>query len=180
MRLPSIGRSYRVVRLEVLPLWPSTPLMSLKLVFRYPLYSTRKKKFGRVNNEFNRLQAQGQSKEIPGGGKGTPGPSSVLMKPHTQSRDTHQLAFLNASGEAKGGGVARSLHQPHGAVPGAEAPRYHGIGDTVVRIFREEGFRAFFKGGGCRVLVIAPLFGIAQTVYYLGVGEYLLGVNTPK
>lgn len=127
-----------------------------------------------------RLQAQGQSKEIPGGGKGTPGPSSVLMKPHTQSRDTHQLAFLNASGEAKGGGVARSLHQPSGAVPGAEVPRYHGMGDAVVRIFREEGFRAFFKGGGCRVLVIAPLFGIAQTVYYLGVGEYLLGVNTPK
>ena len=123
-------------------------------------------------------QAQGQSKEIPGGGKGTPGPSSVLMKPHSQSRDPHQLAFLNASGEAKGGG-ARSLHQPSGA-PAAEVPRYHGIGDAVMKIMREEGYRAFFKGGGCRVLVIAPLFGIAQTVYYLGVGEYLLGVNTSK
>ncbi len=128
----------------------------------------------------SRLQAQGQSKEIPGGGKGTPGPSSVLMKPHSQSRDPHKLAFLNASGEAKGGvGVARSLHQPSG-IPAAEIPRYHGIGDAVVKIMREEGYRAFFKGGGCRVLVIAPLFGIAQTVYYLGVGEYLLGVNTSK
>ncbi|VDP84361.1 unnamed protein product [Echinostoma caproni] len=32
-----------------------------------------------------------------------------------------------------------------------------------------------FKGAGCRVLVMAPLFGIAQMVYYLGVAERLLG-----
>jgi solute carrier family 25 glutamate transporter 18/22 len=36
--------------------------------------------------------------------------------------------------------------------------------------------KAFFKGGACRVMVIAPLFGIAQVVYFLGIGEYLLGV----
>ena len=40
---------------------------------------------------------------------------------------------------------------------------------------KTEGWRAFFKGGACRMIVIAPLFGIAQTVYYLGVAEYLLG-----
>ncbi|CAN7994009.1 unnamed protein product [Ixodes pacificus] len=45
------------------------------------------------------------------------------------------------------------------------------------RILREEGIRAFFKGAGCRVIVIAPLFGIAQTVYFLGVAEFLLGMD---
>lgn len=39
---------------------------------------------------------------------------------------------------------------------------------------KEEGPRAFFKGGACRMMVIAPLFGIAQTVYFLGVAEALL------
>lgn len=94
------------------------------------------------------------------------------MNPHVQIRDQHQLAFLNVSGEGKGGGA--TLHQPT-----AEVPRYKGIGDAVIRITREEGVRAFFKGASCRILVIAPLFGIAQTVYYLGVGEYILGVNKP-
>lgn len=30
------------------------------------------------------------------------------------------------------------------------------------------------KGAGCRALVIAPLFGIAQGVYFLGIGERIL------
>jgi len=42
---------------------------------------------------------------------------------------------------------------------------------------RNEGPLAFFRGGACRMIVIAPLFGIAQTVYYLGVAERILGVN---
>ena len=107
------------------------------------------------------IQAQGQSKEIPGGGKGSTGPSPVMMKPHVQVRDQHQLAFLNASGEVKGGGVSRGIHQPS-VVPIPD--RYNGIGDAVLRITREEGLRAFFKGASCRVLDIAPLFGIAQSV----------------
>ena len=41
---------------------------------------------------------------------------------------------------------------------------------------RTEGWRALFKGGFCRMLVMAPLFGIAQMVYYFGVGEFILGV----
>nr|VZI08887.1 unnamed protein product [Spirometra erinaceieuropaei] len=52
--------------------------------------------------------------------------------------------------------------------------RFDGILDCFVKTFRAEGLRALFKGAGCRVLVMAPLFGIAQTVYYLGVAEYLL------
>jgi len=42
---------------------------------------------------------------------------------------------------------------------------------------RNEGPLAFFRGGACRMIVIAPLFGIAQTVYYLGVAERIMGVN---
>ena len=43
------------------------------------------------------------------------------------------------------------------------------------KILKNEGPRAFFKGGACRMIVIAPLFGIAQMVYYFGVAEKLLG-----
>ncbi|WAR08629.1 GHC1-like protein, partial [Mya arenaria] len=43
-----------------------------------------------------------------------------------------------------------------------------------LKIYTNEGPKAFFKGALCRVLVIAPLFGIAQTVYYLGIAERLL------
>jgi solute carrier family 25 (mitochondrial glutamate transporter), member 18/22 len=43
------------------------------------------------------------------------------------------------------------------------------------KTFKHEGITAFFKGGLCRMIVIAPLFGIAQTVYFLGVAERLLG-----
>jgi solute carrier family 25 (mitochondrial glutamate transporter), member 18/22 len=43
--------------------------------------------------------------------------------------------------------------------------------------FRTEGWRALFNGGACRVMVVAPLFGIAQVVYFLGVGEFLLGIK---
>ena len=40
---------------------------------------------------------------------------------------------------------------------------------------QKEGPGAFLKGASCRVLIIAPLFGIVQVVYILGVGEFLLG-----
>lgn len=43
------------------------------------------------------------------------------------------------------------------------------------KTLKNEGPLAFFKGGACRMIVIAPLFGIAQTIYYLGVAEQLLG-----
>lgn len=53
---------------------------------------------------------------------------------------------------------------------------YRGIIDCTRRIMRREGPSAFLKGATCRALVIAPLFGIAQGVYFLGVGEKLLGL----
>lgn len=42
------------------------------------------------------------------------------------------------------------------------------------KIMRNEGPAAFLKGAYCRALVIAPLFGIAQVVYFLDVGEFIL------
>lgn len=45
------------------------------------------------------------------------------------------------------------------------------------KTFKHEGITAFFKGGLCRMIVIAPLFGIAQMVYFLGVAEKLMGVQ---
>ncbi|KAG5318924.1 GHC1 protein, partial [Pseudoatta argentina] len=56
-------------------------------------------------------------------------------------------------------------------------PTYNGVLDCILKTFKNEGPKAFFKGGACRMIVIAPLFGIAQTVYYLGVAEWLLGLK---
>jgi solute carrier family 25 glutamate transporter 18/22 len=53
---------------------------------------------------------------------------------------------------------------------------YTGVADAFSRIWKDEGAKAFFKGGASRALVIAPLFGIAQVVYFLGVAEYCLGL----
>uniref|UniRef100_A0A8C9KA15 Mitochondrial glutamate carrier 1 n=1 Tax=Panthera tigris altaica TaxID=74533 RepID=A0A8C9KA15_PANTA len=47
------------------------------------------------------------------------------------------------------------------------------------KILRHEGPSAFLKGAYCRALVIAPLFGIAQVVYFLGIAETLLGLLQP-
>ncbi|KAK3871421.1 hypothetical protein Pcinc_023409 [Petrolisthes cinctipes] len=58
---------------------------------------------------------------------------------------------------------------------GTNDTQYKGIADAILTILKVEGPRAFFKGGACRMIVIAPLFGIAQMVYYFGVGEAILG-----
>lgn len=55
---------------------------------------------------------------------------------------------------------------------------YNGVLDCIRKILRKEGPSAFLKGAGCRALVIAPLFGIAQVMYFVGVGEYILE-NSP-
>uniref|UniRef100_A0A3Q2Q262 Mitochondrial glutamate carrier 1 n=1 Tax=Fundulus heteroclitus TaxID=8078 RepID=A0A3Q2Q262_FUNHE len=58
---------------------------------------------------------------------------------------------------------------------GPNEETYNGVVDCIRKILRKEGPRAFLKGASCRALVIAPLFGIAQVVYCVGVGEFLLG-----
>uniref|UniRef100_A0A8C6T673 Mitochondrial glutamate carrier 1 n=1 Tax=Neogobius melanostomus TaxID=47308 RepID=A0A8C6T673_9GOBI len=61
---------------------------------------------------------------------------------------------------------------------GSNEEAYNGVVDCISKIMRKEGPTAFLKGAGCRALVIAPLFGIAQVMYFVGVGEYILD-NSP-
>ena len=63
---------------------------------------------------------------------------------------------------------------------GASDQTYKGIADAFTKILKQEGLTAFFKGGLCRMIVIAPLFGIAQMVYYFGIAEALLGLDKSK
>ncbi|KAL3982434.1 Mitochondrial carrier family protein [Acanthocheilonema viteae] len=53
---------------------------------------------------------------------------------------------------------------------------YRNIYDAFMKILRHEGPQALFKGAVCRMLVMAPLFGIAQMVYYTGIAEFFLGI----
>ncbi|XP_077787858.1 mitochondrial glutamate carrier 1 isoform X1 [Podarcis muralis] len=57
---------------------------------------------------------------------------------------------------------------------GINEDTYSGIIDCARKIWRNEGPTAFLKGAYCRALVIAPLFGIAQVVYFIGIAEYFL------
>ncbi|CAH6793355.1 Slc25a22 [Phodopus roborovskii] len=59
---------------------------------------------------------------------------------------------------------------------GVNEDTYSGFLDCARKIWRHEGPSAFLKGAYCRALVIAPLFGIAQVVYFLGIAESLLGL----
>lgn len=61
---------------------------------------------------------------------------------------------------------------------GSSEEAYSGVTDCVRKILRNEGPSAFLKGAGCRALVIAPLFGIAQVMYFVGAGEFIMD-NSP-
>jgi len=63
---------------------------------------------------------------------------------------------------------------------GAGDETYSGIVDAFRKILKNEGPTAFFKGALCRMIVIAPLFGIAQMVYYFGIAEYMMGIEKAK
>ncbi|VDN21909.1 unnamed protein product [Cylicostephanus goldi] len=54
---------------------------------------------------------------------------------------------------------------------------YKNVAQALYSILRTEGVRALFKGAACRVMAVAPLFAIAQTVYYIGVAEKILGIK---
>ncbi|CAH0677877.1 unnamed protein product [Spodoptera exigua] len=58
--------------------------------------------------------------------------------------------------------------------------QYSGVVDCVTSTVRNEGITALFKGGLCRMIVLAPLYGIVQGVYYLGIAEYLLGYKQQR
>ncbi|XP_078500275.1 mitochondrial glutamate carrier 1-like [Lissotriton helveticus] len=57
---------------------------------------------------------------------------------------------------------------------GVHEENYRGIVDCARSIWQKEGPFAFLKGAGCRALLIAPLFGIAQVVYFVGIGEAII------
>ncbi|XP_015667553.1 mitochondrial glutamate carrier 1-like [Protobothrops mucrosquamatus] len=59
---------------------------------------------------------------------------------------------------------------------GRNEENYSGIIDCARKIWIKEGPSAFLKGASCRALVIAPLFGIAQVVYFIGLGEFLMNL----
>ncbi|KAM9301861.1 mitochondrial glutamate carrier 1 [Gastrophryne carolinensis] len=63
---------------------------------------------------------------------------------------------------------------------GVNEDTYSGILDCARKIWKNEGPAAFLKGAYCRALVIAPLFGIAQVVYFIGIGEFLLSFLPSK
>jgi len=74
----------------------------------------------------------------------------------------------------------------------AHEKTYTSIPDAFMKILKYEGPKALFKGAACRMMVcppllfneflplfqvMAPLFGIAQTVYYIGVAEKVFGLE---
>nr|CAI5843039.1 unnamed protein product [Callosobruchus analis] len=65
------------------------------------------------------------------------------------------------------------------ATKGKGENTYTGIMDAFSTILRNEGPKAFFKGGACRAMVITPLLAIVQVIYYIGIAEYLLGIERP-
>ncbi|CAG9567958.1 unnamed protein product [Danaus chrysippus] len=60
---------------------------------------------------------------------------------------------------------------------GSNERQYSSILDCITKTLTQEGPTAFFKGGACRMIVIAPLFGIAQSIYYIGLAENYLGIK---
>ncbi|GJQ08610.1 hypothetical protein GpartN1_g401.t1 [Galdieria partita] len=69
------------------------------------------------------------------------------------------------------GGLAAALTTPFDVIKTrlqtqqVQQPRYKGILHCMVRISKEEGFRAFFKGMVMRVLWVAPASGITLGIY---------------
>lgn len=60
-------------------------------------------------------------------------------------------------------------------------PTYNGWLDAATKIYKNEGVSAFFKGAVTRMIVVAPLFGIAQMVYFFGIAERIIGtVSTSR
>lgn len=58
------------------------------------------------------------------------------------------------------------------------APKDISYSSVARSIWKSQGLLGFFTGALPRVMVMAPLFGVAQAVYYIGVAEVLLGRQT--
>uniref|UniRef100_A0A8C9KAF1 Mitochondrial glutamate carrier 1 n=1 Tax=Panthera tigris altaica TaxID=74533 RepID=A0A8C9KAF1_PANTA len=91
-----------------------------------------------------------------------------------------QLQDAGRLGEGAGQGPAPGAPPPLASRPIPSLPsRPEEDTGCPGPILRHEGPSAFLKGAYCRALVIAPLFGIAQVVYFLGIAETLLGLLQP-
>uniref|UniRef100_H2NCC2 Mitochondrial glutamate carrier 1 n=1 Tax=Pongo abelii TaxID=9601 RepID=H2NCC2_PONAB len=89
-----------------------------------------------------------------------------LGRPASEEKSPFYVSFL--AGCVAGSAAAVAVNPCDGQTPT--------LGSWTVKILRHEGPSAFLKGAYCRALVIAPLFGIAQVVYFLGIAESLLGL----
>ncbi|XP_060925708.1 solute carrier family 25 member 55a isoform X1 [Limanda limanda] len=106
-----------------------------------------------------------------------------LGKPSPEGPSPFYWAFLSG---CAAGSTAAVIVNPCDVVKtrlqsvnkGSSEETYTGVVDCVSKIMRREGPSGFLKGAGCRALVIAPLFGIVQVMYFVGVGEYILD-NSP-
>ncbi|XP_012624963.1 mitochondrial glutamate carrier 1 [Microcebus murinus] len=104
-----------------------------------------------------------------------------LGRPASEEKSPFYVSFL--AGCAAGSAAAVAVN-PCDVVKtrlqslqrGVNEDTYSGFLDCARKILRHEGPSAFLKGAYCRALVIAPLFGIAQVVYFLGIAESLLGL----
>lgn len=104
-----------------------------------------------------------------------------LGRPATEEKSPFYVSFL--AGCVAGSAAAVAVN-PCDVVKtrlqslqrGLNEDTYSGFLDCARKIWRHEGPLAFLKGAYCRALVIAPLFGIAQVVYFLGIAESLLGL----
>lgn len=104
-----------------------------------------------------------------------------LGRPATEEKSPFYVSFL--AGCVAGSAAAVAVN-PCDVVKtrlqslqrGLNEDTYSGFLDCARKIWRHEGPSAFLKGAYCRALVIAPLFGIAQVVYFLGIAESLLGL----
>jgi solute carrier family 25 folate transporter 32 len=65
--------------------------------------------------------------------------------------------------------VASSITYPHELLRSRfqrqRVKRYHSIGDALVKIFREEGPGAFYRGMGTNLIRVIPTCAITFTVY---------------
>ena len=54
---------------------------------------------------------------------------------------------------------------------------YKGVGEAFYKILKSEGVMAVFKGMVGRSIIIGPVFGISQMVYFSGFSGYIPGVK---
>lgn len=107
---------------------------------------------------------------------------SSKLKTDITSQDDNSIFWVNFVAGCVAAGTAAVAVNPVDVVKtrlqvihtDLNEERYNGIRHAFFDIYRKEGPKAFLKGAGCRIMYIAPLFGIAQTVYYLGIGESIL------